>query len=46
MWFCFILTMIPGLQRHFQPVARVPRLPLVSDTLPDLEKDVQFIYLI
>jgi hypothetical protein len=44
MWFCFILTVIPGLKHHFQPVARVLRLPFVSDMLPDLEKDVEFIY--
>jgi hypothetical protein len=38
MWFCFILTVLPGLKHHFQPAASVLRLPLVSDTYPDLEK--------
>jgi hypothetical protein len=44
MWGFLIVTVVPGLKHHFQPVARVLLLPLVGYTLPDLQKDVDFIY--
>ena len=35
----FIVTVMSGLEHRLQPVARVPLLPLVSGTPPDLEED-------